>query len=137
MRYFPKKQFNGDPGDTILFSSYGEAKPHLWVVVTAPDGNPPEVVAVNLTSKRRNSDTTVVLRRIHHPFIDHETVVDFSKARVFRLEDLIQRIEDGIGEADDRFSDADLKTIQQGILQSKRTPRYIQDCYRKMLGQQS
>jgi len=132
----PRKRFSGDPGDAIRFSSYGESTPHLYVVVTPPDGNPPQVVIVNLTSKRRHSDTTVVLRPTHHPFLDRETVVNFNKARIVRVETLMHRIEDGIAEAREAFSEDVLKVIQKGVLQSKRTPLHIQKYCRKFCGPQ-
>lgn len=136
MSYSRRKRFNGDPGDTIRFSSFGESMPHLYVVVTPPDGDPPRVVIVGFTTKQRTSDTTVVLRSRHHPFFDRETVANYARASIRSVEALTQRIEDGIAEAHEPFSEDDLKVIQKGILQSRRTPRDIQQYCRKMFGHQ-
>jgi len=135
MSYSRRKRFNGNPGDTILFSLFGESKRHLRVVVTPPDGDPPQVVVVGFTTKRRLSDTTVVLSSRHHPFFDRETVANYAYASIHSVEGLMQRIEDGVAEAHEPFREDDLKLIQQGILQSRRTPRDIQRYCRKMLRQ--
>jgi len=135
MSHSRRKRFSGDPGDTILFrSSFWELTRHLYVVVTPPDGDPPRVVIVGFTTKHRTSDTTVVLRPRHHPFFDRETVANYAHASIRSVEALKERIEDGIAEAHEPFSEDDLKLIQQGILQSRRTPHDIQDHCRKMFG---
>lgn len=134
---FPKKRFNGDPGDTILWTRSGERIPQLYVVVTAPYGNPLRVVIVNLTSKRPHSDTTIVLGRSDHPSIEGETVVNYNKADVVYLERLKQEIEDGIAKPHVPFSAHVLKTIQQGMLDSARTPRSIKELFRRMWQEQS
>ena len=137
MNGFPKGRFKGDPGDTIYWSRYGEHTPHLYVVVTAPYGDPPRVVIVNLTSKQSHSDTTVVLLSSDHPFIDRETVVNYNKAGSVCLERLKHEIEDGTAKPEAPFSAHLLKTIQQGILDSARTPRGIKELCRRMWQEQS
>jgi len=136
MSYSRRKRFNANPGETILFVLFGESKPHLRVVVTPPAGDPPQVVLVGFTTKRRLSDATVVLSSHHHPFFDRETVANYAYASIHSVEGLMQRIEDGIAEAHEPFRREELKLIQKGILQSRRTPRGIQQYCRKFCAHQ-
>jgi hypothetical protein len=131
------KRFSGDLGNTIRFRrSFWELIPHLYVIVTPPYGDPPQVVIVGFTTKHSTSDTTVVLRPRHHPFFDRETAANYAQASIQTIEALKERIEDGIAEVHEPFSESDLKVIQKGLLQSKRTPRYIQQYCRQFCGQQ-
>lgn len=66
-------------GRAILFRESAHAKPHLWFILTDPDGNPPRVVAVMLRTAQRFTDETVVLHsgaasvvhpRLHSPVAD-------------------------------------------------------------------
>ena len=69
-------------GETFFLSGTHDTEPHLWIVLTDPEGNPGEVVVVNLTSQRPGSDATVVLQRGDHPFVRHDTVVYYGDARM-------------------------------------------------------
>ena len=55
---------------------------HLWIVVIELPRSPKEVVIVNLTSRKPNSDTTVVLQSDTHRFVKHETVVNYFDAKI-------------------------------------------------------
>jgi hypothetical protein len=68
-------------GDTLLPSPTQDADHHLWVTLTEPEGNPPQVVLVNLTSFRLDADATVILTPGDHPFIRHKTVINYSDAK--------------------------------------------------------
>jgi len=120
-----KKRFDGNPGDAVWFDEMFEAIPHLYVVVTPPEGSPPRAVIVNLTSQRPNSDTTVILHPGDHPFIDRPTVVNYKQARCASIEWLKREIDGKIAWADFPFELDVLKRIQDGILQSPFTPRGI------------
>ncbi len=63
-------------GDTFLMPAPGgSAVPHLWIVITEPTGNPPVVIIVNITTLQQGAEQTVILQRVDHPFIRHESVV--------------------------------------------------------------
>lgn len=125
MNAFRRKRFNGDPGDTIQFSRYGESIPHLYVVVTPPDGDPPRVVIASVTSKRSHSDTTTILLPPDHPWINRPSVVNYGKATLVRVDYLLAQIKDNIADVHRPLKPEKLEIIQQGILKSKRTPRHI------------
>jgi hypothetical protein len=60
-------------GRTLLLRETPHAKPHLWLVLTNPDGNPEEIVAVMVRTHRAYTDATVVLEPGDHPFIHHRS----------------------------------------------------------------
>jgi ABC-type transporter lipoprotein component MlaA len=98
---------------------------HLWVIVAEFPGPPVTVVAVSLTTKRVNSDTTVELHNGDHSFVKHDSVIYYADAREFGKEDLINRINQKFFEIDDEFDPKILKTIQTGLLKSPHTPKDI------------
>lgn len=108
---------------------------HLWVVIVELPGQPEKVVAVSLTSKRPDSDTTVVLQSGDHRFIKHDTVVYYADARLFSKSDLISRIELRLFEPDEAFSEEKVKIIQRGLFASPFTPRDIKNLCAVAIGQ--
>ena len=109
-------------------------KPHLWIVTTEPEGNPEEVVIVNLTTKRANSDITVILDSRDHRFIRHQTVISYADALFTKVVAVQDVIKNGLSKFDDDCSDNLLERIQLGLLQSPLTPKkikkYCGECFR-------
>jgi hypothetical protein len=70
-------------GTCVHLKSADNLLTHLWVVLTDPRGDPPEVALVNLTKQKSTSDTTVVLDVGDHPFIRQKTVVNYARATVY------------------------------------------------------
>ena len=98
-------------GDTFL-------NVHLWVVCTLPDSER-SVVAINFTTKRSDSDDSCVIRAGEHPFVAHDTVLAYSKARVWGME--LQQAILGLGDECRRnasVKDVVLSRIQEGGLKS-------------------
>lgn len=119
--------FSCKPGDAVLLRKPNQTVEHLWVILTEPEGDPSQVVMVNLTTQRSGSDTTVVLNVGEHPFIQHPTAVNYFDARFTPAEPLQQGVDAGF------FSDLQccepgvLKKIQQGLLASRFTPKRIKN----------
>jgi hypothetical protein len=103
---------------------------HLWLVVAELFDSPTKIVIVNLTTKREGSDTTVILKLGDHPFVKHDTVVNYSDARIFSKDDLIAKIERKFFSTDKIFAENILRTIQQGLLISPYTPKGIKESCR-------
>jgi hypothetical protein len=99
--------------------------PHLWIVITEPEPPGYECVIVNVTTQRKNSDSTVVLRRKDHPSIDHDSVVRFSDARIVDSRDLDGVFKAGRASARATCSLAVLQRIQQGVIDSIFSPKKI------------
>jgi hypothetical protein len=103
------------------------AKDHLWIVLTDPHGDPPEVVMVSLTTKRPGSDPTTVLEPGDHPFVKHETVVSYADARIVQAGALVAILALRRDARNDDCSDGLLARIRQGLLDSPFTPNKIKD----------
>ena len=102
---------------------------HLWVIITEPFGSPEQVIIVNLTSKKSHSDTTVVLSPNDHTFIKHETVISYDYARIVFSDNIKQRVQERDVEPRDSFRGDVIQKIQQGLLDSPRTPRDIKKIF--------
>ena len=107
---------------------------HLWVIITEPFGSPEQVIIVNLTSKRPHSDTTVILLPNDHSFIKHETVISYDDARIVCSDNIKLRVQERDFEPHDRFRDGVIQAIQQGLLDSPRTPRDIKKTFIESTG---
>ena len=110
-----------------FFLSKGPPDPpqHLWIVLTDPDPITTHVVIVMLVSARDYTDKTVKLSPGCHPFIEHETNVDYSTATII----LASKLEAVIKSKRCRLN-ADLKgstfdEIRAGLRVSTRTPNYV------------
>lgn len=103
---------------------------HLWLVVAELPNSPIQLVIVNLTTRKSESDTTVILKTGDHPFVKHETVINYSDARLISKPDLITRIEEKFFATDQIFADEILRIIQQGLLNSPYTPKGIKESCR-------
>lgn len=102
---------------------------HLWVVVTKPSKTSNEVIIVNVTSKKQHSDTTTILTSENHKFIKHDSVINYSDARILKHEEIIKRANNRLIETREEFDDDILEKIQKGLLESPRTPRDIRNFY--------
>ncbi len=113
--------FNGYLGEMLLLPKSKDGIEHLWVVTLHPD-NSGQTVIVNLTTKRPNSDATVVLDKSSHPFIHHPTVVNYTDARIVDINKLVNAVESGHFYTHSVFEKDELRKIQAGLLESLFTP---------------
>lgn len=121
-------------GDCLLMPKPGATQiPHLWIVITEPNKDD-ECVIVNLTTYRLMSDTTVVLKKGDHPFIEHDTVVQYMDARIVSSARLHDAIRGGAAILKPPCPERTLARIQKGILQSPHAPqkvvRFCSDCWK-------
>ena len=63
---------NFTPGDTLFF------KDHLCVVISDPAQDPNRVVVVAFTTRESWTDEGCVLYPGDHPFIQHDTCIDYA-----------------------------------------------------------
>jgi hypothetical protein len=102
---------------------------HLYVVVAELSRSPEQVIVVSLTTRRAGSDETVVFTAGDHPFIKHDTAINYQDTRRFDKADLLDRINRRFFEPGQSFSDDKITVIQQGLLRSPHTPNDIKsDC---------
>jgi len=108
---------------------------HLWVIISDPFSNPKQVIFVLLTSLKSGSDTTVVLSPGDHRFIRHDTVISYADSRIEEIDYIKESILQRNFEPKEKFEESVTKKIQQGLLNSPRTPKQIKETYKKYFGQ--
>lgn len=113
------------PGTCILLPKPSGDVRHLWVVLTEPEGEPPQVVIVNLTKNKPRADATCILMPGDHEFVKVETVVHYGDARLAPADPLnqIAKLHDYDFHAD--CSEELLERIQRGLLASPSVPKKI------------
>lgn len=60
------------------------------MVVSDPAINGEQILIVNFTTKRADSDLACVVNKGEHPFVRHETVVSYRGAKVVSATELIR-----------------------------------------------
>jgi hypothetical protein len=102
-------------------------KPHLWFVLTNPDEQAAVVVAVMMVSRKRHTDDTVILNVGDHPFIRHESAIQYSTATRFQLHKLLRDVGTGRCHLRESMSPALLERVRAGLLESPFTVHAIRD----------
>jgi hypothetical protein len=125
-------------GDTFLIPKSGRQTEHLWIVVTDPEPETDLAVCVSITTRRSNSDTTVIILPGMHPFIRHDSVVYYSDAKILDLNKVQQALDARMAgivcERRESCSQQLVEMVRQGILSSKMTPNKVKDYCRKAWG---
>jgi hypothetical protein len=104
-------------GDVFLLTTPPNDK-HLFVII-APAQNG-KYLCVNVTSKRDNSDTSCILQQSDHPFVRHDSVINYKKAREVDPALIQNQINRGNCQKYQPVSSKVLNRIQQGGLSSTR-----------------
>lgn len=111
--------------DPLLFRERPHAKPHLWFILTDPEGDPPSVVAVMVRTHVRFTDPTVVLNVTDHPFVKHESSVHYSSARFFSVARIQRALATGRAHLREDMSEALFARVRAGLLESPFTVHAI------------
>jgi hypothetical protein len=126
-------------GDTFLLPRKSSATEHLWIIITDPDPKTSEAVCVNITSRRSDSETTVIITAGEHPFVTRESVTYYKDARIIALSAVEQMLRFG---SKGQFACAQhqpcgkalLTRIQQGVLASDSPSKDLQNYCKKACG---
>ena len=116
-------------GDSWMLPKPGQETEHLWVLITRPDPASREAIMVNITTQRPHSDTTTVLNRGDHPFIQRPSVVLYADARTVDTHLLNQAVASGSFRAHTPISGPILGRTQAGLQTSPFTPKKIKDSF--------
>jgi hypothetical protein len=105
---------------------------HLWFVLTDPDPDRNSIVLVMLVTVKTHTDRTLHLDVGDHPFVRHESAVDFGTAKYVPA----VRLQDGLASgratlAEDMSADL-LTRVRAGLLASARTPNDVADYCRPL-----
>ena len=115
-------------GAALLIPS-GASK-HLFVILNQPVsfpgyGSQPCVVLVNVSSVRKDIpyDTTCTLPAGCHPFVVAESYVRYQDARVYRADELAERVAQGLFSLHEPMAREWLEAIRAGLKRSPRAKR--------------
>jgi len=116
-------------GTTYLFHSpdHPEAGYHLCLVLTDPKEPDQKVVVVTLLTARERTDDTVILGPDHHPWIDHETSVDYRAAKLLRADRISYGINKRLCHPRSPMSDSLLRLVRQGLIDSPHALPWIKN----------
>src|SRR5712671_3962923 len=114
-------------GRAVLLSGPPVAAPHLWLILTDPDPESDQVVAVMVVSKRAYTDRTVTLSLGEHPFIQHDSSLDYGGTKRFHVSRLRAALRGGRCELRENMSSSLLEKARAGLLASSRTPYHMID----------
>ena len=98
---------------------------HLWFVLTDPDPVSGLVVLVMLVSERPHTARTVRLTVGDHPFIKHDSAVDFGTATYVPASKLMSRLGKGMANLDPDMSASLFERVRAGLIESAHTPNEI------------
>ncbi len=74
-----------DAGTTFLLSAVDI---HLWIIISDPNLDPENVLIENLTSLAPRKEQSCVLKVGDHPWIRHDTCVNYGDSQVTTLDKL-------------------------------------------------
>ncbi len=114
-------------GRAFLLAGGLVGAPHLWFVLTDPDPVSHQVVIVMLVSAKAHTDKTVVLRAGDHPWVRHESNVDFGSARPIPVSKLMDANSSNRLVLQDDMSKELLAVVRAGLLASSRTIHAVKD----------
>lgn len=114
-------------GQSLYISYINGPNPHLWFVMTDPDGTPSKVAAVMVRTATEYTDPTLVLEPVEHSFIDRDTCVDFASTELYDVSLLERGIETGVIQVLDDASDELLAKIRVSLFESENVKQYILD----------
>ncbi len=114
-------------GSTLYLSEFPGAKAHLWLVLTDPHGNPPEIVAVMVRTPKTFTDETCILNVGDHPFIEHKSSVHYSTAQRFRVAAILKRAKDGHCDLREDMPRKLLARVRSGLRESVYTVNAVRD----------
>lgn len=122
-----------DCGNTFLIEDEDGYNCHLCVVITPPDCG--EIVIVSVTTERAKSETLVRLNKGDHPFIDHASVISYVYSRVTTIEEIETAVKNGTAIPRATASANLLRRAQSGLIESDRTPRWVKQRYKEIMGE--
>ncbi len=108
-----------DAGATFLFVALDI---HLWIIISDPSIDPDNVLIVNLTSWASGKDQSCVLRPGDHPWIRHDTCVNYQDSQITTLKKLIAARDGRALTLNAPIDSAVLKRIRDCSLNSTKMP---------------
>ena len=114
-------------GSAVILSGHPVAAPHLWLILTDPDPESDQIVAVMVVTTRPHTDKTVTLSVGEHPFVKHDSSLDYGGTKRFQIARLNAAVRGGRCELSQNLSPTLLAKVRAGLLASPRTPHHMID----------
>ena len=121
--------FSARRGECLLIPLPNPENLHLFVILTEQERFTGNCIVVNIETRQRKSDTTLVLHSGDHPFITHESVVRYKSAHVVSAEKLIELVNLKRAFPKEPCLDSLLDKICAGLLKSPYTPNDVKEFY--------
>ena len=118
-------------GYTYLDGNDEEEDYHLHIIVSDPDQDG-YVIVVSVSTIYRFADRTVILRPGDHPWVKHESYIAYNFARLKKLAEIEARIARLPGMTKDPCTEALLKRVQGGLLESEQTENGVKHFFREV-----
>jgi hypothetical protein len=118
-------------GNTFLLEDEDGDYQHLCIAVTPPVDD--QVAVVSVTTRRKGSESLVVLQPKTHPFITVESVIAYSYARVLEVAYIENAVRNRDASKKEDASAELLRRAQNGLLESEFTPYGVLDFYKNAM----
>lgn len=118
-------------GDTFLTGDSSEDF-HLWIIITPPTEG--EVVTVCMVTAHKKSERLVVLDVGDHPFIKHESIIAYRWSKIRAVDEIESAFLTQAAKPREPVSDAILRKVQAGLLDSDFTPNGVLHYYKSVMG---
>jgi len=92
-----------------------------------------KVLIVNINTMRKNADSTCTLNVGDHPFIRHESFVNYANSALVSVEKLEDSLSTGRAEYREALKEKVLKRIRQCLLVSPHTPFDVRNIWLKIM----
>lgn len=102
------------PGLTFLSRNPKNSTRHLFIVISSIIDE--KVLLVNVTSKKENNDHTCVLDKGDHPFVRHDSIINYAEAIEGEVCLMREAFATKIFEVQKQLSATLLKKVQEGAL---------------------
>jgi len=93
---------------------------HLWIILSDPEKSPDQVLLVNMTTLDERKESVCVLEAGDHPWITHQTCINYGDAVLTSLSKLLEAKDGGAVKPQESLSEAVLKRILAAVSDSAR-----------------
>jgi hypothetical protein len=99
-------------------------KEHLHILLTSPTQDD-EVITACICTRHSRSETLVCVAAGEHPFVKHPSIVAYAFAEIRKCKDVENAIKAGKARPQKKASEALLKKMKAGLLDSDFTPNGV------------
>jgi len=112
-------------GSAVLLFTAQQGKPHVWFILTDPDGDN-RVLAVMLVTRRRHTDETTILAPGEYPFGNPvEGAIAYGETKLFPVNWLTDMVRKNKARMCEPLSSELLARVLAGIKVSGHVPNWV------------